>query len=244
MVDGMTDERIGKTCGACGWLVTERDGEVALCMHDVAFLGPPPAIWVPLTEPMEARMLRFGHDGTVADLGSVIVEPVEPPPIVLAPWPEATATCSALDKMGETFRIESHGAKIGITPEEMREAVARFEAQPPREWRQEIQGEFRQRHEEPPTPWEPVSHGNAWRPVRLSVEPRTLTPEQERICEAVGRAIAGDPDVTLAPNYDGSRLSYFPEAPYPGEVVVGHDGKPRGVLLPNGVIKPLPDEVP
>jgi hypothetical protein len=129
-----------------------------------------------------------------------------------------------------------------ITPEEMREAVARFEAQPPREWRQEIQGEFRQRHEEPPTPWEPVSHGNAWRPVRLSVEPRTLTPEQERICEAVGRAIAGDPDVTLAPNYDGSRLSYFPEAPYPGEVVGGHDGKPYGVLLPSGAVAPLPSD--
>jgi hypothetical protein len=157
MVDGMADERIGKACSACGWLVTERDGQVALCMHDVTFLGPPPAIWVPLTEPMEARMLRFGHDGTVTDLGSVTVEPAEPPPIVLAPWPEATATCSAL----------------------------------------------LQRHEEPPTPWEPVSHGNAWRPVRLT---------------------------------------YFPEAPYPGEVVVGHDGKPYGVLLPSGAVAPLPSD--
>jgi hypothetical protein len=149
--------------------------------------------------------------------GEYTAEPVEPPPIVLAPWPEATAKCSALDKMGETFRIESHGAKIGITPEEMREAVARFEAQPPREWRQEIQGEFLQREDKPrDPPWEPASHGNAWRPVRLSGLPP-------------------------APNYDGSRLSYFPEAPYPGEVVVGHDGKP-GVLLPSGTIAPLPSD--
>jgi hypothetical protein len=95
MVEGMADddERIGKVCVACGWVVCEVDGLAALCMHAEAFLGHP-AVWVPLTEPTEARMIRFQHDGTAVDLGPVTIGPVddiklapyEPPADPMAPW--------------------------------------------------------------------------------------------------------------------------------------------------------------
>ena len=40
-------------------------------------------------------------------------------------------------------------------------------------------------------------------------------------------------------------LAYLPEPPHPSELVMGHDGKPYGVLLPSGEVLALatPDEV-
>lgn len=89
-----------------------------------------PAVWIPLDEPTTARMLRFEHDGSVVDLGTVTVEPFEPETIELAPADPA-ASRSWVDKAAELHRERELYQAAIVTAEQLRAGMLEAEQQQP-----------------------------------------------------------------------------------------------------------------